>query len=150
VPYFVLTGDYSQVNFSSGRMGWLEFQRCIEQWRWNMVIPRFLDPTFRWFEQIAALVGVPDEGYTHGWTAPRREMIDPLKEIEAILLAVKGGLQSLPEAIREIGYDPDEVIAQIEEHNSKLDAKKIVIDSDPRQDPKRLAAKKLVAPKESS
>src|SRR5262249_35547454 len=44
VPYESLTQDYSQVNFSSGRMGWLEFHRNIEQWRWHMMIPNFCDP----------------------------------------------------------------------------------------------------------
>ena len=43
VPYEALTGDLSQVNFSSARMGWQEFGRNIEVWRWQMLMPQGLD-----------------------------------------------------------------------------------------------------------
>lgn len=145
VPYSVLTGDFTQVNFSSGRMGWLEFQRLIEQWRWNMIIPRFLNPVWEWFSDAASVAGLNSEAVSVEWTAPRREMIDPLKEIEAIERAVKAGLMSMPEAIRELGYDPDTNIEEIKEWNTKLDAASIVLDSDPRKDPKRLTAEKVAS-----
>ena len=43
VTYESLTQDYSKVNFSSGRMGWIEFHRNVEQWRWNMLIPNLCE-----------------------------------------------------------------------------------------------------------
>lgn len=36
-----LSGDLSQINYLSGRMGWIEFQRSIDAWRWRMFIPQF-------------------------------------------------------------------------------------------------------------
>lgn len=143
VPYSVLTGDYSQVNFSSGRMGWLEFQRSIDQWRWTILVPNMLDPIFDWFREISDLIDVPADNLTHEWTAPRREMIDPLKEVNATLLEIKGGLLSMPEAIKERGYDPNTMINEIEGWNAKLDAAKITLDSDPRMDPKRMLAQNV-------
>lgn len=144
VPYSVLTGDFSQTSFSSGRMGWLEFQRLIDSWRWSMFIPRALDPIMDWFEESAELVGFSFEGMERNYTAPRREMIDPLKEIQAMIMAVKAGLLSAPEAIKELGYDPDANLLEIAEWNKALDKDSIVLDSDPRQDPKRLLAENTI------
>ncbi len=143
IPYSVLTGDYSQVNFSSGRMGWLEFSRVIEQWRWNMFIPRMLDPIWSWFLDSVSLQGVSTDGVSGEWTAPRREMIDPVKEVEAIVSSVSAGLLSMPEAIREAGYDPETQLEEIKAWNASLDAAGVILTSDPRQDPKRLTAENI-------
>lgn len=143
VPYSVITSDYSQVNFSSGRMGWLEFQRNIDEWRWTLFIPRMLEPILSWFKEISDLIGDPIDDITHEWTAPRREMIDPLKEVNATLLEIKAGLISMPEAIKERGYDPNTTISEIKAWNAKLDAAKITLDSDPRLDPKRMLAQNV-------
>lgn len=140
VPYSVLTGDYSQVNFSSGRMGWLEFQRKIDQWRWNLFIPTYCDGVRRWFTDILWIMGENIEGVEWEHTAPRREMIDPLKEITAITMQVKAGLLTMQEAIKESGYDPMTNIREIQAWNELLDEKKITLDSDPRKDPKRMLA----------
>ena len=143
VPYSVLTGDFSQVNYSSGRMGWLEFQRVIDQWRWNMLVPRMLNPIWAWFQEAAELIGVTSNSVTADWTAPRREMVDPSKEIEAIIMSVKAGLISMPEALREMGYEPKTTLDEIQDWNADLDARKIILDSDPRKDPKRLTAENI-------
>lgn len=140
IPYSVLTGDYSQVNFSSGRMGWLEFQRKIDQWRWNLFIPTYCDGIRRWFTDTLWLMGESIQGVDFEFTAPRREMIDPLKEITAITMSVKAGLLTMQEAIKESGYEPMTNIREIEEWNKLLDEKKITLDSDPRKDPKRMLA----------
>lgn len=140
IPYSVLTGDYSQVNFSSGRMGWLEFQRVIDSYRWNLFVPRVMEEIRGWFELGMYLMGNSFEDVDHEWTAPRREMIDPMKEITALTMQVKAGLISMPEAIKESGYDPKTTLEEIENWNKELDSKKITLDSDPRKDPKRMLA----------
>lgn len=143
VPFAVLTGNLAMVNFSSGRMGFLEFQRIIEQIRWNLLIPRAMEPVRAWFAITMELIGFGVEGLDHEWTCPRREMIDPQKEVDAILLMVKAGLVSMPEAIKELGYDPETNIAEIKAWNKDIDAAKVILDSDPRNDPKRLAAENV-------
>lgn len=143
IPYSVLTGDYSLVNFSSGRMGWLEFQRVIEQWRWNIFIPMFMEPIKSWFEEIAKLTGARLSDLDYEWTAPRREMIDPMKEISATLLQVKAGLITMQEAIKELGYDPSSNVDGIQAWNKLIDAAGITLDSDPRKDPKRMLAENV-------
>ncbi len=57
----------------------------------------------------------------------------PSQEGLAVQRNVRSGIQSLPEAIRERGYDPDELLAEIADFNKKLDALGIVLDTDPRK-----------------
>jgi len=132
VSYESLTGDYSNVNFSSGRMGWLEFQRALDAWRWRIVIPRLCHPVWKWFAHAADLKGASLTGVSPIWTPPRREMIDPSKEIAANSLAIRNGFKSLPEVIREDGNDPAEVMQEISDSNKTLDKLGIILDSDPR------------------
>lgn len=134
VTYEALTGDLSNVNFSSGRMGWLEFQRAIQDWQLDMLIPMFCDPVWKWFIEANKIAkGGTKETIAVEWTPPRREMIDPVKETEAIITAIRGGLTSWQEAVRELGFDPDTLLAHIKEDNAKFDRDKIAMDSDARR-----------------
>jgi lambda family phage portal protein len=131
--YENLTGDLNNVNFSSGRMGWIEHHRNIEDWQWNLMIPQFCDKVADWFIEAAQLAGIGDGKADFQWTPPRREMIDPVKEGKALMQLVRGGFMSLPDAIREQGYDPEELFAEIADTNKELDKLGIILDSDPRQ-----------------
>jgi lambda family phage portal protein len=133
ISYEALTGDYSQVNFSSGRMGHLEMQRNIDAWRWQMLIPMFCEPAFDWFLTWCKVQGIDTTGVTRQWTPPAREMIDPTKEIESLKNEVRSGFKTLPEAIRERGLDPDSLIQEAAEFNTKLDDLGLVFDTDARQ-----------------
>lgn len=133
LSYEALTGDLSNVNFSSGRMGWLEMQRQIQDWQWNMLIPQLCDAVWQWFiEAVEIANGFSSGDLTVEWTPPRREMIDPVKETEAITMQVRSGLCSWPEAIRAQGYEPEAVIAEIKQANEWFDANGIKLDSDGR------------------
>jgi lambda family phage portal protein len=131
--YENLTGDLSNVNFSSGRMGWIEHHRNIEDWQWNVLIPQLCDRISVWFLDAAELAFGKSGNVTFEWTPPRREMIDPVKEVKGITAMVRGGLMSLTEAIREQGYDPEQVFDEIEATNKLLDEKEIILDTDPRK-----------------
>ena len=131
--YENVTGDYSNVNFSSGKMGHIEHHRNVEDWQWNMIIPQLLQPIFVWFTESVELKGIATGGVTAGWTPPRREMIDQAKEVKGILGALRAGLISPQDAILEQGYDPEEVLGEIVEWNKQIDAAGVILDSDPRQ-----------------
>ena len=133
ITYEALTGDLNNTSFSSGRMGWLEFQRNIESWRWQMLVPQLLDPVWRWFTAAGSVNGVRMDGIVPQWTPPRRELIDPATEIKATGLAVRYGFQTLSEAIRELGYDPEEVMQEMADDNALIDKLGLVLDSDPRK-----------------
>jgi lambda family phage portal protein len=114
IDYVTLTGDLTAVNFSSGRMGWLQFHRNISVWQWHTFIPTVCNKTWLWFIQMAYIQGNAKTNIVPvSWTTPRREMIDPAKEMQAMIDAINNNLMSWQETIREMGYNPDDVLAQI-------------------------------------
>jgi lambda family phage portal protein len=133
ITYEILAGNLSKVNFSSGRMGFLEFQRNIDIWRWHMMIPMFNTKVSQWFLETAAIAGYNTKKAEVTYTAAHREMIDPPKEIAAMRDAIRSGLKSYPEALRELGYNPFEVINEIAEFNKIIDKLEITLDCDPRK-----------------
>jgi lambda family phage portal protein len=133
VPYEALTNDFSNVNFSSARMSWLEFNRNVVRWQKQILIPRFCQKVWDWFNQYAVIEGAASTpaGLIQ-WTPPRREMIDPAKELAAQTDAVRAGLMTWPEAVRANGYEPDAQIAEIAEYNKKMDEAGVMVVTDGR------------------
>lgn len=133
VPYESLTGDLTGVNFSSARMGWLEFHRNIEQWRWKIIVPQFCDPVWAWFVQAIELRGARADGVKAYWTPPRREMINPTEEINSSVTAIRAGLTTLSEELRKQGHDPRRILEEKKADNDLMDELGLVLDSDPRK-----------------
>lgn len=131
VTYEGMTGDYSNVNFSSGRMGWIEFQRKIDKWRWNMLIPGFCDGVWQWFVEDLTLMGIDASAVEALWTAPRREMIDPVAEIGAYKAAVRSGFMSLSDVAMEMGRDPKQLITQVKADFDLIKELGLTLDIDP-------------------
>lgn len=138
LTYELLTGDLSQVNYSSIRAGLIEFRRRMEALQWQLMVPGLCEPVWRRFVQAAQAAGqLPqDAGIIADWTAPRFEAVDPLKDIQADVLAVRAGVMTLKEAIARQGYEPAQVLREIAETNAELDALGIILDSDPRRSTK--------------
>lgn len=133
LSYEALTGDLSEVNFSSARMGWLEMNRNIEAWRQTLMIDAFLSGVFDDFLMMMTMVGTmfsQDTKAKH--IPPRREMIDPTKEIPASIKKIRAGLGSLSDEISSMGGDPDAVIDQIAADQEKTDEKGLKLDSNPK------------------
>jgi len=133
ITYEALTGNLKGTSFSSGKIGFVEFGRNIERWRWNMLIPQGLRVVERWFIEACEMAGHDMRGVSFEWTPPRREMIDQKSEIPAQIKAIRGGLKSWSETVRENGYDPEALRAEIERDNKEFDNKGIVLDSDARR-----------------
>lgn len=134
VSYQALTGNLEKVNFSSGRMGWLDFQRNIEQWRWNMLIPQMCERVGQWFLEAAELAGerIPED-VRFEWSPPRREMIDPSREVSPLRDAIRSGITSLPAVHREYGEHTARILAEIAATNEEIDKLGLVLDTDPRK-----------------
>lgn len=133
ITYEALTGDLSNVNFSSGRMGWLEAHRKVTDLQYNLIIPIPCDGTWKWFMEAASIAGlVPNANTKADWTPPRREMIDPVKETTGITNQVRAGLLSPSEAARQQGYDFDDLVTQYAADLAKLDKTGIILDTDMR------------------
>lgn len=132
VTYEDLTGDYTDLPFSAARMSRLRHGKRVVDWRWRMLVPRFCDPVWTWAMEVAVMNGLQNPPAAR-WTAPPMAMIEPDKEGLALQRLVRTGLMTLSEAIRERGYDPEELLAEMAADNKRLDALGLVLDSDPRR-----------------
>ena len=84
--------------------------------------------------QAAAIASLaPLEAPQAEWTAPPMPMIEPDKEGLAYQRNIRGGIMTLSEAIRERGYDPDALFAEMADDWKKVDQLGLVLDSDPRK-----------------
>lgn len=113
ITYEQLTGDMSKTNFTSGRMGWIEAQRQLEDWQYNMFIPQFCKKTWNWFIEGIIIKGIINRKVGAEWTPQGREMLDPVKEMNGLILELKSGLVSWTEACKRRGYNPDVLMEQI-------------------------------------
>jgi capsid protein len=134
VPYELLSGDLSNVNYSSYRAGMLGFRNAIEAFRWLTLIPMYCRPTWRRFIDTLVFIGkIPEANYGVQWTAPKFESVDPLKDAMAELKRIRTGTLTLSEAIAQNGYDPEKQLQEIRRMNDLLDELQIILDCDPRK-----------------
>lgn len=120
ITYEALTGDMTRVNFSSGRMGRMEMDRNIEAWQQLIMIGQFCEGLEGWIDEawhMRPALGPAD--LTLSWTAPRRVLIDPTKEIPAMIKEVDAGLTSRRRAQRQLGRDPDVIRQEIAEDRAE-------------------------------
>lgn len=146
VPYELLTGDMSQVNYSSYRGRMIAYRAFVEAVQWQIVIPGACLPMWRWFcaaAHLAGLIRSPDVPVI--WTPPKFEPLDPLKEASADLIALRSGTISLAEVCARSGRTVDEVLAEVARVNGLIDKYKLVLDSDPRQTAKNGAVQDALA-----
>lgn len=113
ITYESLTGDLSQVNFSSGRMGHIEMRRAVSRWRWSIIIPQALQPIAGWYRDTAAAAGMGRGTARFEWTPPVAVMVNPAQEIPALIDLVKAGAMSLSELQRMLGYIPELVLQEL-------------------------------------
>lgn len=132
VTYEDLTGDYTDLPFSAARMSRLRHWARVDDWRWRLLIPQFCDPVYQWAVEAATIMNLPTAP-TARWTPPPPPMIDPVNEGLAIQRNVRTGIQTISDALRERGYDPEEVFTEMAADNKTLDRLGLVLDSDPRK-----------------
>lgn len=132
LPYDIF-GDLEGVNFSSGRIGRIQYNRQLDSWTWNMLIPQFCDGVGAWFFRAAQLLGHDTTGCKMVWTPPQREMLDIATEGPAIRDLVRSGLMDPFTAIRQRGESPEAVIDAWHRWTKLVDKKGLVFDCDPRR-----------------
>lgn len=128
VSYHALTGDLNQVSFSSIRSGTIEER---EHWmtRQDWMISSILEPIYlRWLDRSLAVSAIPnlpklnrEEFFSrfrlHTWRGRRWPWVDPLRDIEATIMAVNAGLKSPQQAAADLGVDVESVLADIARFN---------------------------------
>ena len=147
VTYEQLTGDLTQVNYSSIRAGLLEFRRRVESLQHGVIVHQLCRPIWRaWMEQAVLEGALVLPGFMRGGAQTRRaylaakwipqgwQWVDPQKEFKAMVTAIRAGLLSRSEAISSFGYDAEDVDREIAADNARADALGLVFESDPRHD----------------
>lgn len=133
ITYESVSADYSQVNYSSARMGHLELLANVTQLRHNMMIPQLCHRVEAWVKDACEMVGIAAEHTVWEWTPPRREMLDPSKEANAMVTLIRAGLSSRQEENRKLGRDSATIMQEIAQDNKVADLLSLILDSDPRK-----------------
>lgn len=132
--YEAMTGDLSQVNFSSAQLGKLESELNYETWQEDLLITMLCKPVYAWFVeavQIAGYIRLADNQIVRStWTAPARKTIDGVKAMKATTGAVRSGLLSWRDAVKQQGYDPDELLKELSEDKKRFDTLGLMLDVD--------------------
>jgi lambda family phage portal protein len=132
LPAEVISGDYSQVNYSSARMARIELRASVSAWQEHMLLPLLCTGVWNWaMGLIAELEGWPGIPAVE-WACPPMTILEPDKEALAYQRMIRNGLMTWAQAVRELGYDPRAQLAEIEEYNKLLDTAGIILDTDPR------------------
>ena len=114
VPYELVTGDLTQVNFSSARVSLMEFRRRCEALQHNVIVFQFCRRVWRRFVTTEILAGRfdapgferdPEPYLSARWMPPRFPWVDPLKDAQAEAVAIASGVMSRRQAVAARGYD---------------------------------------------
>lgn len=108
MTYELMTGDYSQINYSSYKAGQIDFRRMIEGWQWETFIPVGLDRIWDWFTEIGWMVGkLPTAQIDVEWNTARWQSVEPMKDAEAAEKNAINGFIPPADIIAELGYHPE-------------------------------------------
>ena len=102
---YEIFNDYSKVNFSSGRMGFLEMDRQMKHYSKSILMPQLFEKINNWiFDHLIYIGKIPrGSDLSIKWVLPVREMIDPDKETNTIMKLVGANLISYQEAHAMLG-----------------------------------------------
>ncbi len=118
LPYHLVTGDVRQANYSSLRAELVEFRRRVEQLQHGVVAHQLCRPVWaRWLETavLSGALDLPDFARSPAryrpvnWIPPRWDWVDPLKDIQAQVLAMEAGIISRRKVVEATGYDVEEI-----------------------------------------
>lgn len=114
LPYHLVTGDVRQANYSSLRAELVEFRRRIGQLQHGVIAHQLCGPIWRRWLEAAVLSGALDlndleTALPVQWIPPRWDWVDPLKDIQAQVLAMEAGITSRRKVVEATGYDIEEV-----------------------------------------
>jgi lambda family phage portal protein len=135
IPYEIAGNDVSAVTYASGRHALLEYQRHLESLQHHVLVFQLCRPVWANWTRAAMAAGVLPEGdySTVRWIAPRLQMLDSRMETQNIIQQIRGGLLSRAEAVSAMGWDVEQIDAEIAQDNARADALGLVFDSDARR-----------------
>gem|GEM_PF-3071763 len=122
ITYEMLTGDLTQVNYSSIRAGMINHRRFVSQLR-SIVLEPAYNRILGWFIEAYNLSGIGqiadyfDNPYPYlspSWIWPEWEEIDPLKAAKALVLEVNNHINSLEDVANSRGKTLDQHLDSVQ------------------------------------
>lgn len=118
LTFEALTGDLTQTNYSSARVGLLEFRRRAEMLQRQLIEGQCLRPLWRRWIKLQSLSGEItgadlSDFLAVRFVAPGWQWVDPRNEVEADARAIEAGLKSREEVVAGRGRDIDELNEEI-------------------------------------
>lgn len=107
VPYELMTGDLSDVSYTSFRAGTIQFRDQIEMHQWLVLIPQFCLPVVMLWSFIGFLKGKWDVMAPEkmDWGLPKPNSVDPVKDATALLIELKAGITDFARVKADRGED---------------------------------------------
>ncbi len=126
IPYGELSWDLTKATYASSRAGLLAFRQEVEAFQHSVLVYQFLRRVWaRWMDTavLAGAVPITAQAYTARpaiWRAmqaitPRAPWVDPLKDRQAVKLALDAQVIAPQDAIEAEGYDIETVYRRIAE-----------------------------------
>lgn len=132
ISYEDMTGDYSQVNYSSARMSRISHWANVRDWQNNMMIPLFCQGVWDWAMEAAETMGAITQRPVAEWTTPPMPMVEPVQEARAYKELMRNGVLTFSEMVREQGGDPEQHFEEYAADLARLDRLGIKLDGDVR------------------
>lgn len=158
ITYEQLTGDLTDVDFSSIRAGLVEFRRRLEMERRNMIVFQLCRPfAARWLDMALLTPELNIGDYykrryyyiNTQWDADAFEYVNPKEDVETIILEQRAGLKPHSQALGERGgHDAERIDKQYDEDNKRADKLGLVFDTDPRKVARTGVTQEKADPKE--
>ena len=120
--YEQVSGDLSDVNFSSMRAGAIEHRRFVEQVQSTVLVPQFCQRAWDRFVRLAVVSGaLPARDFDRDsrpylsvtWRRPGWPHINPVDDVQAEREAVEARFRPRSDVIASRGLDPEQVDADI-------------------------------------
>jgi lambda family phage portal protein len=128
-PYEVISQDFSQTTYTSGRMALNEVRRTYNLWK-NWFVEKLCQPIYSRVLEEAFLAGelkAPqfyeriDLFTAARWVGPGWSWVDPAKEVKATVEAINANLATLADEAAARGYDWEELLEQRAREKEKAD-----------------------------
>lgn len=129
ITYEMLTGDYSKVNYASGRMGKNEFFTNLDIWQQTLMLP-----LLNWVAESYLLARGMAKGNANlkiEWTFPPRALTEPDKELDTLIAQCRAGIISPTELSKKFGKKLPDVLEQWKKDKARFDSLDLVFDHDP-------------------
>ena len=136
ITYDQIQGDLSQANYSSLRAGKLEFRALISQLQQHVIIPLLCQRVWDRFISRSILAGFLRErqdGYRCHWVTPAWEPVDPEKDLDADVRAVRAGRMTPQEFIAANGGNWHTTIDEFKDFFKEADKAGLAFDIDTRK-----------------